>query len=202
MTRFSDLPAGLSYPEYQDAVRQHAAEGTTSGPNQADSMVHFTKLNAQRMKRLDKTVVLEPRWEQALAQLTKRYHWVVFTETWCGDAAQILPVLHHLENAGKAIRMSLLFRDEHPALFDHYLTNGSRSIPKLVAFDAETGEELGQWGPRPAPLQSIVMAYKKQPEAPYEVVSEEVQRWYNLDKTVQIQEEIFQALQEWEQAGK
>lgn len=202
MTRFTDLPEGLSYAQYSEMIQQHAAEGSTSGPNKAESMVHFTKLNAQRMKRLDKTVMLEPRWEEALARLTKRYHWVVFTETWCGDAAQVLPLLHKLESTGQAITMSLLFRDEHPALFEQYLTNGSRSIPKLVAFDAETGEELGQWGPRPEPLQTIVMAYKKQPEVPYAVVSEEVQRWYNLDKTAQIQEEIFLALQEWELAGK
>ncbi len=40
---------------------------------------------------------------------------------------------------------------------DRYLTNGSRSIPIVIALDEEF-QELGHWGPRPAELQAWVMA--------------------------------------------
>lgn len=192
-------PEGLTYETYAADMKAYAKEGKTSGPEQTDSLIHYTKLNASRMRRIGKTTPLLPEIQEQLANLEKSYTWKVFTESWCGDAAQVLPVLELIAEASDQIDMDILYRDEHPDLFANYLTNGAKSIPKLVAIDADSGKELGTWGPRPEILQNRVMAYKAAPDKPMDEFMEEAQQWYNDDKGVQIQTEILRALRSWEQ---
>jgi hypothetical protein len=76
---------------------------------------------------------------------------------------------------------------------DRYLTNGvSRSIPKLIGIDTTTSEELFVWGPRPAPLQNIFLKLKAE-GMDFHLIKEELQRWYNKDKTATIQQELSTA---------
>ena len=192
-------PKGLTYEAYAADMKAYAKEGKTSGPEQTDSLIHYTKLNASRMRRIGKTTSLLPEVLEQLASLKKTYSWKVFTETWCGDAAQVLPVLELLVEASEKIEMEILYRDEHPDLFSQYLTNEAKSIPKLVAIDADSGEELGTWGPRPEILQNRVMSHKASPDKPMDEFMEEAQQWYNDDKGIQIQGEILRALRSWEQ---
>jgi hypothetical protein len=44
------------------------------------------------MNRLDKTMKLLPEVVSALQALQQEYIWIVISEGWCGDAAQLLPV--------------------------------------------------------------------------------------------------------------
>ncbi len=192
-------PEGISFAAYIDQVSALVALEKTSGPKQDAFLAHFTKLNAQRMKRLSKTLRLEESLISLLQGLKRRYHWRVFTEAWCGDAAQSLPYIAAMAKVSPAIDLSIYYRDEHPQLFDQYLTEGSRSIPKLVAFDQTSEQELGTWGPRPAELHEIVLSYKEHPEISHDVIVEDAQKWYNQDNGRQIQAEIFLALQVWEQ---
>ena len=60
----------------------------------------------------------------------------------------MLPVAERIARDAEQVDLRILPRDEHLDLMDQYLTNGGRSIPKLIAMDAETGEELFTWGPR------------------------------------------------------
>jgi hypothetical protein len=91
----------------------------------------------------------------------------------------------------------LLFRDENPDLIDQFLTNGSRSIPKLICLNARTGEELGAWGPRPAELQRMVMTYKADPQdVSHDEFMGRVQLWYAKDKTASLQHELELLLKE------
>lgn len=113
----------------------------------------------------------------------------MLTEAWCGDAAQNLPVIAKVAQLNPHITLTLLLRDEHPEIMDVYLTHGGKSIPKLIAV-AENGTELFTWGPRPEALQELVEAYKANPDRPYAEFLEEVQRWYNADKTESVQREL------------
>ncbi|MEL7362077.1 MAG: thioredoxin family protein, partial [Bacteroidota bacterium] len=54
---------------------------------------------------------------------------------------------------GDHLSLHVLLRDENVDLIERYHTNGSHSIPKLIAFDAD-GAELFTWGPRPAEAQA------------------------------------------------
>lgn len=199
MTTAIQWPQGISYENYVAQTKEFAKTGKTSGPDQADNLIHFTKLNASRMRRVYKTTPLMEELVEYLAASGKQYLWRVFTETWCGDAAQSLPVLEKVADAAENVELEIHFRDEQPELFEGYLTNGTKSIPKLVVFDKESGEEIGTWGPRPAVLQEMVMANKKAPSKPYTEFAEDIQRWYNEDKGNLIQAEILQALRLWEQ---
>ncbi|HRH60623.1 MAG TPA: thioredoxin family protein, partial [Chitinophagaceae bacterium] len=119
--------------------------------------------------------------------------WLVLTEGWCGDAAQIIPVLHKLAALNSNIALKFLLRDENLELMDMYLTKGiSRSIPKLIVLD-ENNDELFNFGPRPGALQEIFYHLKAN-AVPNAVIKEEIHKWYAKDKTITTQLEILELL--------
>lgn len=187
------LEKAIPYPAYITLVSDLLAEGRTTGPDQSAPMIHYTQLNQQRMHRLDKSIVVLPSAEALIRSITLPQTWLVLTEAWCGDAAQSVPIMHALAVLNPLIELRLLMRDENPELMDRYLTNGvSRSIPKLIAVDTSSLEELFTWGPRPVPLQESFMRMKAE-GMDYHLIKEELQRWYNKDKTVTIQQELSTA---------
>ena len=91
----------------------------------------------------------------------------------------------------------IVLRDENEELMNRHLTNGGKSIPITVIIDAQTDEVLGHWGPRPIAAQQMVMNYKAKPESErssYDDFVQEIQHWYNKDKTASIQKEFIQKL--------
>ena len=73
---------------------------------------------------------------------------------------------------------------------EQYLTNGSKSIPKLIAFNSNA-KELFTWGPRPVPAQELLMNWKKNPAGRnWEAFETELHTWYARDKSKTIQEEF------------
>lgn len=194
------LKASMSYAAYKKLMQKLLSEGKTTGPDQSAKMVEYTLLNSQRMSRLDKSIQLKPELIDALQQYSRPTYWLVLAEAWCGDVAQNLPVLAQMTDAAPNIELGILLRDEHLDVMDAYLTRGARSIPKLIALDSDTLEVLGQWGPRPAPVQQMVMEHKAAPEPkePYSEFVKKVQLWYAKDKTLTLQNEILGLLKEWE----
>lgn len=184
------LEKALSYEAYEQLIARLLAEGHTSGSDQSEAFIHYTELNLQRMHRLDKTIMVLPSVETQIKGITVPQTWLVLTEPWCGDAAQSLPVMNALARLNPLITLRLLLRDENPELMDRYLTNGvSRSIPKLIGLEALTLEELFTWGSRPAVLKEEF--YKmKTAGIEYHQIKEELQRWYNKDRTISIQQEL------------
>lgn len=184
------LQKAISYEAYTALIEELVAGGQTTGPDQSEGMVHYTVLNQQRMRRWDKTIQLLPEAVTAMRSVTVPQTWLVLTEAWCGDAAHTIPVLHALAALNPLITLGILFRDENPVLMDQHLTNGvSRSIPKLIALDTATHEELFTWGSRPAPLQAIFTQLREK-GTPYHEIKEELQRWYNKDKSISTQQEM------------
>ena len=184
------LQKAISYDAYKRLFEDLLSAGKTTGPLQSESMVHYAQLNLQRMHRLEKTTQVLPAVATQLLSVNRSQIWLVLTEGWCGDAAQSLPVIHALAELNPLISLRLLLRDENLELMDRFLTNGvSRSIPKLIAADAVTGEVLFTWGPRPSALQKTFEGMRSE-GLPFEVIKEELQRWYNQEKTVMIQTEI------------
>lgn len=190
------LPHAFSYQDYESLMERLVEEGKTTGPNQSSDMVHYTKLNYKRMSRIVKKVQLNPDLEESLDKLDRNLLWIVITEAWCGDAAQIVPVLQAIADYSPRIELKLILRDEHLDLMDAYLTKGSRSIPKLICLDAKSGRELGSWGPRPEPAQQLVLDSKSQ-KLPKDQFMVQLQQWYNRDKAEGIQQEIKEKLEIW-----
>lgn len=186
----SYLEKAITYAAYVQLVDELVAAGRTTGPDQSAAFVHYTVLSQQRMHRIGKVTVVDPAVAAMIRSITLPQTWVVLTEAWCGDAAQSLPVMNALAVLNPLISLRLLMRDEHPELMDRYLTNGiSRSIPKLIGIDMLTRDELFTWGPRPAVLQERFYRMKAQ-GMEYHAIKEELQRWYNKDKTMSIQVEL------------
>lgn len=184
-----NIRQSYTYPEYLALMDQVVAEKRTTGPQQSPELAEYTRLNQYRMHRLDKTVHLALDLQQLAFQISMPQTWYMLTEAWCGDAAQNLPVIAKVAQLNPHITLTLLLRDEHPEIMDVYLTHGGKSIPKLIAVSNE-GTELFTWGPRPEALQEVVEAYKANPDRPYAEFLEEVQRWYNADKTESVQREL------------
>ena len=198
------LDNAMSWPEYRDRVSELFDAGAVTGGEATEAMLHYTRLNIARMKRIEKTTVLLPETIEALEATAGRHEWVVLTEGWCGDAAQIVPVLGLMAAATPGTELRIILRDQHLDIMDAFLTNGGRSIPKLLLVDRNTREVIASWGPRPAVLQEIIMQTRERAEeisdpALYKKIidqsKEDAQRWYTSDKTVSIQAEVVKLLQ-------
>ena len=195
----------MTYDAYRQLTDELLAQGKTTGENHSDAMIHYTQLNVARMNRLDKTTRLLEATREQLQHVNRPMIWLTLTEAWCGDAAQIIPVLQKIAEASELVELRLILRDEHPEIMNAFLTNGGRSIPKVILLDAQTLDVLGSWGPRPAVVQEMVMAARADMEAltdkeakkeRYQELTAAAQKWYAKDKTQSIQEEFLKAVKE------
>lgn len=148
----------------------------------------YTKLNQARMNRWMKTAELSPEVLTAATNITEPRQWIVITEPWCGDAAHIVPFIEKAAAVNPLVSVTYELRDSEPYLIENYLTNGSKSVPKLIIRD-EAGKDLGVWGPRPAACQEL---YRRliQEKADFETLKTELQKWYNNDQGREIQKEL------------
>lgn len=194
MKNFSSyFDCGMTFPDYFQMLEQLMAENKTTGNDHSSEMLNYAKLNLQRMKRVDKTFHILPELEAVLSGINVHQKWLIITEGWCGDAAQIVPLLHQIatHSEGK-IALRLVLRDEHLDLIDQFLTNGGRAIPMLLILDNE-GNLLANWGPRPKEAQDFVMEMKHK-NVPKEDWIVEIHKWYAQNKGVEVQKEIAERL--------
>jgi len=189
------LAQAMNYNDYIQLSEQLVAEERTSGPNQSAPYVHFTKLNLQRMKRLNKTVEVPAQLTELMKQKANKWRWITLTEPWCGDAAQCVPVIEKLALAAGAVKTHYILRDEHLTIMDAYLTNGGRAIPKLICLD-ENGAEVFTWGPRPAVIQDVMNRLKAEGVTEISEIVEAIQKAYNEDKQQGIYHEFEALLQQ------
>lgn len=190
------LAAAYSYASYRQLIDEALAQGRTTGPQQSEALTAYTTLNVQRMSRLDKTVKLLPELTAAAANLTDKYIWLLITEGWCGDAAQLVPVIEAVAQASAGhLRTAYVLRDDNLDLADQYLTNGTRSIPKLVVLRADTLTEVLHWGPRPAGAQALLTRLKAEGMAHDDYVRE-IHAWYAHDRTQATQRELLALVQQ------
>lgn len=193
------IESAYSYKTYRAMLDELMSEGKTTGENHSEAMIHYTKMNIHRMKRLDKRTKINEDLVERLEQVERPMIWLVLTEAWCGDAAQIVPVIQKMADYSKSIEVKLILRDEHLEVMDQFLTNGkSRSIPKLICLDAETLDVLGDWGPRPQDAQILYDSLRNTDGLAYQDVAEKLHKWYADDKTQSIQNEILPLVKEWE----
>ena len=185
------LLKAYDYPQYKQHIDELLSQGKTTGCDHSEPMVSLTKLNRQRIKRLDNTLELTEAQASFFANLTGEQSWVVISECWCADAAQILPVIAKVAEANPHIHLSIVLRDENPELMNQYLTNGGKAIPILIISDKATGKVLHVWGPRPKTATAMVEAYKKEHGKLSPEFKEDLQKWYNQDKGQSIIQDLI-----------
>ncbi len=152
----------------------------------------FRKLNYQRMDKWNKILQLSESVQDCLSALKSDMRWYVFADLNCGDCAQTLPVLERMaEGAGGKIEMRIILKEEEPQLMDLYLSNGSRAVPKLIAFDVESGHEMFRWGARPATGLKIYENFRNNKDKiSWDDFEKELHLWYAKDRGTEVQHEV------------
>lgn len=190
------IEKSMTFAGYIELIDDLLLEGKTTGENQSEAMFNYGKLNRQRMNRLEKTTVLNDSLKEKARNVERKMIWLIITEGWCGDAAQNIPVIEKIAAESANIETRYVLRDENSELMDRYLTYNARSIPKLIALDAETLEEIGTWGPRPQVAMNYFFEMRKSGMEKSQMM-ENLQRWYLADKNRTLQKEFEVLLDEW-----
>lgn len=181
------LNKGVGYAGYKQAMADDLITNTDP------KIKEYIRLNQYRMNRVEKTFTMSEKLAMQLENLQHKIYWLVLTEHWCGDASQTLPVFDKIsELSNGKIELKLVYRDENPVLMDKYLTNGTRSIPKLIQLD-EQMNATGVWGPRPAEAQTLVKRLKANPETAA-TYSNELHLWYAKNRQQSLEAEVSELI--------
>ena len=178
----TSLKNSFSYDSYKNLVKGLVQEESTTGEQKTAALANYTMLNERRMKRWDKTLKIGEEQVDIIGQYDKKTTWIVLTESWCGDAAHVMPVMNKVASLNEFIDFKVVLRDENLELMNSFLTNGNQSIPKMIAIDTESGEVLNTYGPRPTQATQMVKDYKEDHGQLSPEFKEDLQRWYNKDK--------------------
>ena len=155
---------------------------STTGHDKTEDMVNYTMLNDRRMKRWDKTLKISDEIKDKVANFNGNITWLVITESWCGDAAHIVPAVNKIAELSENIDLKLVLRDDNDELMSQFLTNGGKAIAKLIMIDNTSGEVLNTFGPRPSEATKMVNDYKAEHGGLTAEFKEDLQLWYNKDK--------------------
>jgi len=188
------LIKAISYTEYRNLVDRLVSENATTGATKTETLIAYTKLNDRRMKRWDKTLKIPLTFEEKIKSVNTKITWLVITESWCGDAAHVLPVMNKISEMNENINFKVVLRDENEALMNQFLTNGNKSIPKLIMIDNRTNNVVSTYGSRPNVVTKLVNDFKNEHGSLTPAFKEGLQLWYNKDKGQSTLEDLTQLL--------
>jgi len=189
----NSLKKGTSYLAYRTLIKNLLTQEKSTGDNQSEDFLNYSKLNDKRMDRLDKTLKISEETAASIISLKNDFTFLVIAEGWCGDAAQILPVLNKISEASSKINLKIVLRDENEELMNQFLTNGSKSIPKIIIVDNQSNV-INSWGPRPSIASKMVLDYKEKNGSLDAEFKKNLQVWYNKDKGSNTQEDLVKLL--------
>jgi hypothetical protein len=189
----NSLNKTISYSVYRHLIKDLISAKKSTGIEQSEEHLTFSILNDKRMDRLDKTLKISEETQNSLDNLNKGFIFLVIAEGWCGDAAQILPIINKVAEASDKIDFKIVLRDENEDLMNQYLTNGSKSIPKVLILDQDN-HVIDSWGPRPFIASKMVVDYKALNGSLDEDFKKNLQIWYNKDKGNNTQDELLSLL--------
>lgn len=165
----------------------------TEAPYDKEDYFNYVELNEKRQNRWLKKGEIQSELKGIIESIDEEQKWVLITEPWCGDASQSNPFIFLMSELNDKITLEIQLRDAEDSEIDNYLTNGGKSIPKLIARN-KNGEDLFTWGARPATAQEFVMEMKNDDSLSPEEKKTELQKWYNKNKGADLQKEFIQLL--------
>lgn len=187
------LKKAIDYSDFVKEFEQHSLNKTSSGNEQSEMLSEYTHLNYSRIKRLNKTLKLSDEIANTLKNINTDLTFLVLTESWCGDAAQTIPVLFKVADHAKNINFKIAYRDDNDGLMQHFLTNGNKAIPILILLDSNQNV-IANWGPRPTRATQMVNDYKKEHGGLTDVFKKDLQIWYNKDKGINTMQDLSKIL--------
>lgn len=182
----------LSFEAYLD-FHQNICDGNYGSHSvyEREKTMQHTKVNLSLLQNVLETISLEKKLYNSLSKIGKQ-EWLFITEPWCGAGSFVLPLFHAISMAQSNINFTIYLRDENESLMVQALTNGSKSIPKLLVLN-ELDEILRTWGPRPKAALALESKLKAENKSNSEI-NESLIEWYLNDKTMATQEEILQLI--------
>ena len=189
---------GLTYKEYTNKINDELNQTDVNSLSEKEKpLFDYKKLNMQRSARIDKSYVISDEIKSVVKDIEEKQIWMVITEGWCGDSAQNLPYIAKIASLNDNIDLRIILRDSNLDIMDQYQTNGTRSIPKLVAFDME-GNEIFIWGPRPKEAQENINMWKSEGIVKPELY-EKLHLWYGRNRGKNLEKEFIEILTKVEQ---
>ena len=177
---------GLNYGQYRSELEEILSR--SDGSEEERRMRPYVSNNLRLMEGFDTAYRLGEAMREALTAAPPSI-WLVLSEGWCGDAAYCAPLFALAEKSlPDKLKLRFLFRDSHPSLMDAHLTDGGRSIPKLICLDRSLNE-LWTWGPRPSVLHGMVKSWRNEGMTLKELIPL-VHDWYMSDGTLTLQQEL------------
>ncbi|MFL5607519.1 MAG: thioredoxin family protein [Gemmatimonadaceae bacterium] len=162
------------------------------GAPEFQDMLATAEQNADLWAAVWRRSVVPEEYRRRVAALGGAWHLLVLSEDWCGDAVNTVPVVAKLAELSPNLDLRVLARDENPDLMDAHLTGTSRSIPVVIALDAEFREQ-GWWGPRPAELQAWALGPGRSLDKDERY--KQVRAWYARDRGLTTLEEVVSMLE-------
>ncbi len=185
------ITEAFTYEAFNKKVAELFDQGKVTNNDNTDANLNYTKLNMHRATRWDKRAKVDVELAAIVAKIQKPMIWLILTEGWCGDGAQQIPFFHKIADLNENIELQILLRDQHPEVMDQFLTNGARSIPKVIFIDKETGTVEAEWGPRPQIIQEEYLEKRRDPEYDNKQASEDLHLWFARNKGEELQKELL-----------
>ncbi len=189
------LDHAMTYDAYKALIKSELDQGRSTGHTQTDTYLNYSKLGFSRLKRWEKSFKLTDQQIASISSINTPQTWLVIAEGWCGDAAPALPIMKEMARHTPAINFKVILRDDFPDLIDAFLTNGGRSIPKLVSFNLDQEALYFTWGPRPSTATQMVEDEKNKNGSLSPEFKQELQLWYNTDKGQTLASDLIKLLQ-------
>ena len=184
----------MTYPEFRDMTIKEIKDVNPDDLEGIDrKYLEYRKINIQRGSRLEKHFKLSEELSSTINLINEKQYWIVITESWCGDSAQILPIIAKAAELNDNISLQIILRDNNPQIMELYLTNGkSKSIPVFIGFNSSE-KEIFRWGPRPETAKNLV-ADLRTAGADNTEVNKQLHLWYGRNRGKDFEKELITLL--------
>lgn len=176
----------MNFEEYYSLFDE--LQSTKKSPYDDPAFLELAKLNHARTKRWLKLGEVNPELKTLIVNIAEKQNWLVISEHWCGDSANILPFIYKLSLLNPLVSLSIQLRDSNSEI-DSYLTNGKRSIPVFVVRD-RFNNDIFRLNSRPVKAQNYFEKLKIDLDDSEER-KKMLQVWYNEDRGKSFQEDLL-----------
>ena len=150
----------------------------------------YSKYNLERQERVEQEWRPSPEFVKAVDSMAGPLSFFFITDDWCIDSAYSLPLLHWISSRRSDIRLQIGLKNDNLQVLDQYLTDGARSIPKLI-IENQAGETVAVWGPQPEEIRLIRKSLMDN-NAEGSVVSGTTIEWYANSGVLEVEKELGQ----------
>ena len=150
----------------------------------------YSKYNLERQERVEAEWIPSAAFLEAVDTLDGPLSFYFITDDWCIDSAYSLPLLQWVSNRRSDVRLEIGLKNDNLDVLDQYLTDGARSIPKLI-IENHKGEIVAVWGPQPEEIR-LIRKNLMDNQAEGSVVSGTTIEWYANSGILEVEKELGQ----------